>query len=226
MKLPARPRLLVFTLTLLATLLAPAPTAAAPVSWANDIDQLTAVDATKPPAPDGVVFVGSSSIRRWTTLAEDFPAVATINRGFGGSELADSVFYAERIVIPYHPRLVVLFAGTNDLWAGKTPETVAADFTTFRTKLHAALPETKLIYIAITLAPSRARIHEQMRTANRLIAADCATAPRCRFLDINPSMLGPGGGTPRSELFVADQLHLNPAGYAIWTKVLAPYLKP
>jgi lysophospholipase L1-like esterase len=173
-----------------------------------------------------VVFVGSSSIRFWTTLAEDFPGIPTINRGFGGSQLADSVFYLDRIVIPYRPRLVVLFAGTNDLWAGKSPEAVAADFTAFRAKLHAALPETRLICLSITLAPSRARIHEQMRTANRLIAADCGSDPRCTFVDVNPPMLGAGGTTPRPELFREDQLHLLPAGYAIWTKVLAPYLKP
>jgi len=206
-------------------LLVTSPAAAAPESWAKEITALTAADTTNPPPAGAVVFVGSSSIRFWTTLAQDFPGIPTINRGFGGSELADSVFYEDRLVLAYHPRLVVLFAGTNDLWAGKSPEAVAANFTAFRARLHAALPQAKLIYIAITLAPTRARIHEQMRTANRLIAADCATDPRCTFLDINPSMLGPAGGTPRPELFRADQLHLLPAGYSIWTRVLAPYLK-
>ena len=215
---------LALILTGLLALVAPAP--ASPDAWAKDIDKLTAADATNPPPSGAVVFVGSSSIRFWTTLAEDFPGIPTINRGFGGSRLSDSVFYEDRIVIPYHPRLVVLFAGTNDLWAGVSPEAVAADFKAFRVKLHAALPKTKLIYLSITLAPSRARIHEQMRMANRLVAADCGTDPRCQFIDINPPMLGPNGGTPRPELFREDQLHLLPAGYAIWTKVLAPYLKP
>jgi hypothetical protein len=219
-------RILVVATALLAALLAPLPAIAAPETWAKEIDALTANDATKPPASGGVVFVGSSSIRLWTTLAKDFPGIPTIRRGFGGSELADSVFYADRIVIPYRPRLVVLFAGTNDLKNGKSPEAVFADFQAFRAKLHAALPTTRLIYIAITLAPSRAHLHDAMRTANRLIAADCARDPRCTFVDINPFMGGPTGGPPRPELFVADQLHLNADGYAIWTKVLAPYLKP
>lgn len=199
---------------------------AAPDFWAKDIATLTARDATNPPPPGGVVFAGSSSIRLWKTLATDFPDIPSINRGFGGSELADSVFYADRIVLPYRPRLVVLFAGTNDLKNGKTPETVLADFKAFRTKLHTALPNTPLIYLSITLAPSRAHLHDVMRTANRLISADCATDPRCTFVDINPPMLAASGGTPRPELFLADQLHLNRDGYAIWTKVLAPYLKP
>jgi len=223
---PGRPRpVFSYFLSLVVLLLPAGRAAASPEAWAKDIAALTATDAANPPPAGAVVFVGSSSIRLWTTLAQDFPGIPTINRGFGGSELADSVFYEDRLVLAYHPRLVVLFAGTNDLWAGKSPESVAANFTAFRSRLHAALPQTKLIYIAITLAPSRARIHEQMRTANRLIAADCATDPRCTFLDINPSMLGPDGGTPRPELFRPDQLHLLPAGYAIWTKVLAPYLK-
>ena len=113
---------LVLILTGLLFLASPAP--ATPSDWAKDIDKLTAADATTPPPAGAVVFVGSSSIRFWTTLAEDFPGIPTINRGFGGSELADSVFYADRLVIPYRPRLVVLFAGTNDLWAGKSPEAV------------------------------------------------------------------------------------------------------
>jgi lysophospholipase L1-like esterase len=204
----------------------PAPLQAASEAWTNEIDQLTATDATNPPPAGGVVFVGSSSIRLWETLAQDFPDIPTINRGFGGSELADSVFYFDRIVLPYAPRLVVLFAGSNDLALDKPPETVAADFKAFRTKLHAALPETRLIYLSVTLSPSRARVHEQMRTANRLIAADCATDPRCTFVDINMPMLAPGGITPRPELFGPDQLHLNRDGYALWTKVLAPHLKP
>ncbi len=215
---------LLLRLTLSAALLTPFASAA-PDFWLKEIEALTANDAAQPPAPGGVVFVGSSSIRLWQTLAQDFPDIATINRGFGGSELADSVFYLDRIVLPYQPRLVVLFAGTNDLNNGKTPETVAADFKAFRTKLHTALPEAKLLYISITLAPSRAKIHDQMRTANQLISTDCATDPRCTFVDINTPM-AEDKATPGPELFVEDQLHLNAAGYAIWAKVLAPHLKP
>jgi lysophospholipase L1-like esterase len=225
-KAPTPIRCLFSTLIfLLATVLPAATVQASPEIWAKEIDRLTATDVTNPPPAGGVVFVGSSSIRLWTTLAKDFPDIATINRGFGGSELADSVFYADRIVIPYRPRLVVLFAGTNDLKNGKTPEAVLTDFKAFRAKLHSALPDTRLIYLAITFAPSRTHIHEQMRATNRLIALDIATDPRCTFVDINPSMTNPDGLLPDS-LFVEDRLHLNREGYAIWAKVLAPYLKP
>jgi len=211
--------------TLLTALLLTIPARATPDKWAADIAQFTAADAAHPPAPGAVVFVGSSSIRFWTTLAEDFPGVVSVNRGFGGSELADSVFYADRIVIPYKPRLVVLYAGENDLNAGKPPETVLADFRAFRAKVHAALPATRIIYLAIKESPSRAKVRPQVLAANRLIAADCAADARCTFVDVAAPLLDARGGY-RPELFREDQLHLLPSGYAIWTRVLAPYLKP
>jgi lysophospholipase L1-like esterase len=210
---------------LFAALLLAAPALATPEKWTAEIGNFVATDATHPPPAGAIVFVGSSSIRYWTTLAEDFPGVVSINRGFGGSELADSVFYADRIVIPYRPRLVVLYAGENDLWDGKSPETILADFHAFRTKVHAALPKTRIIFLAIKESPSRARVRAQVFEANRLIAADCATDPRCTFVDVATPLLD-AQGRPRPELFRPDQLHLLPAGYAIWTKVLAPYLKP
>jgi len=216
-------RRLLPVLILLGCLLLPA--AADPAKWLKEIDRLTAHDATTPPPRDAVVFVGSSSIRRWDSLAQDFPGIPTINRGFGGSELADSVFYADRIVIPYHPRTVVVFAGTNDIWAGKAAETVAQDFKDFRTKIHASLPTAKIIYLAINFAPSRVRVMEQMRRANQLIAADCAADSRCTFVDVCTPMLD-ANGQSQPRYFVEDQLHLNPSGYAIWTGILAPYLQP
>lgn len=215
-------------LRLLPALLLVTAALAAPEKWAADIDKLTAADTAQPPPRGAVVFVGSSSIRLWTSLAEDFPDITPINRGFGGSELADSVFYADRIVIPYAPRLVVLYAGENDLadlQAPKSPEKVLADFRAFRARIHAALPRTRIIYLSIKESPSRERVRAEVRAANRLIAADCATDPRCTFVDVATPLLDAQGGY-RPELFKADQLHLLPAGYAIWTKVLAPHLKP
>lgn len=196
-----------------------------PEQWKTDIAEFEKADAAHPPPQGAVLFIGSSSIRLWTTLAEDFPGIASINRGFGGSELADSVFYANRIVLPYRPRVVVLYAGDNDIWAGKTPETVLADFRAFRTKVHAALPETRIIYLAIKESPSRARVRAEIRRTNRLIAADCAANPHCEFIDVDTPMLAPDGGF-RLELFRDDQLHMTATGYAIWTRLLAPHLRP
>lgn len=197
---------------------------AAPERWAEEIAKLTATEATLPTAPGSVVFVGSSSIRLWSTLAADFPGVRVLNRGFGGSELADSVFYADRLILPHRPRTVVVYAGENDLWAGKSPEAVLADFQAFRKKIHAALPPTRVIFLSIKFSPARARIHEQIRAANRLIGEDCATDPRCTFVDVATPLLGADGAL-RPDVYVADGIHLSPAGYAIWARLLAPHLE-
>lgn len=198
---------------------------AAPEKWTAAIDKFTQADAAHPPAPGGVVFVGSSSIVKWTSLAKDFPGENVIQRGFGGSELADSAFYADRIVIPYRPRAVVVYAGDNDLNAGKTPEKVFSDFKEFVAKVHAALPQTRIVFIGIKPSPSRWKIHDKGERANALIAAECAKDPqRLRFVDVWKPMLD-AKGQPRPELFVADMLHMNPAGYAIWTPLVAAALK-
>ena len=210
-------------LIILAGLLASAH--AVPATWTAEIDSLTKADAVHPPAPGGIVFVGSSSIRFWASLAEDFPGRNVLNRGFGGSELADSVFYEDRIVLAYHPRTVVLYAGENDLWAGKSPEQVQADFRAFRAKLEATLPEARLLYLAIKESPSRTRVRDAVRQANALIAADCAADQHCLFVDVATPMLD-AAGKPRPEIFRDDQLHMKPAGYAIWVKVLTPLLTP
>lgn len=217
-RLPMRLLLLLFALLT-------APLSAKPDAWVAEIDRLTSADRPDQVVPGSVVFVGSSSIRLWTSLAEDFPGVPTINRGFGGSELADSVFYFDRLVPGHRPRAVVLYAGDNDIWAGKTPEAVAADFAAFRAKLHAALPAARLFYLAIKPSPSRARVWPQGQEANRLIAAQCAADPLCTFVDVATPLLD-ATGHPRPELYREDQLHLRPAGYALWTQVLAPLLRP
>jgi lysophospholipase L1-like esterase len=198
---------------------------AAPERWAKEIAALTKDDETKPPVPGAVLFVGSSSIRLWESLSEDFRNIPIINRGFGGSQIADSTFYASRIIISYRPRAIVLYAGENDIADGKTAEAVAQDFQSFRTKIHEALPEAHIYYLSIKFSPSRAKFRDSMHRANELIAADCEQVKNCTFVDVNIPMLN-SAGQPRPELFQDDLLHMRAAGYAIWTKVLNPLLRP
>ena len=197
---------------------------AAPEKWAAAIQKFTEADKTNPPPRDAVVFVGSSSIVKWTSLAQDFPGHTVINRGFGGSQLEDSVFYADRIVTPYRPRTVVLYAGDNDLNAGKTPEAVSADFKAFVAKVHARLPQTRVVYIAVKPSPSRWKIKDKGEQTNALIKAECAKDSRLRFVDIWQPMLNEKG-EPRPELFVKDMLHMNEAGYRVWAPLVAAALK-
>jgi lysophospholipase L1-like esterase len=195
---------------------------AQPDKWEATIKKFEEADAKAQPAPGGIVFVGSSSIRLWR-LSEGFPDLPVINRGFGGSQLADSVRYADRIVTPYRPRVVVLYAGDNDIAAGKSPETIRDDYRNFVAAVRAKLPCTKIVFISIKPSPSRWKLADKAREANRLIRED-QRCDRCQsFVDVWPDMLG-ADGQPRAELFVADKLHLSPAGYEIWTKLLRPCL--
>jgi len=199
--------------------------AADPAKWQKDIDAFVAADAAQSPHPGGIVFVGSSSIRMWKTLKEDFPGFHVVNRGFGGSQLDDSVHFFDQLVRPHTPRVVVLYAGDNDLWSGKSPETVLADFQAFCAKVHEAFPQARVAYIAIKPSPSRWKIREQMIRANELIQAECAKDPHRVFIDVFTPMLD-ASGEPRPELYLKDMLHMNEAGYAIWTRAVAPVLKP
>jgi len=191
--------------------------------WESSIARFEALDAKHPPPKEAILFIGSSSIVGWD-LAKSFPGLPVINRGFGGSHLADSVRYAERIVLPYRPKIVVLYAGDNDLAAGKSPEQVWEDYKAFVNKVHAALPQTKIIYIGIKPSIARWKLIDNIRKANRLIAETAAADQRLAFVDIEKPMLAPDG-KPRQELFKADGLHLNQTGYKLWSDLLRPHLK-
>jgi lysophospholipase L1-like esterase len=192
--------------------------------FAKEIEAFEASDKTNPPPTGAILFIGSSSIRLWTTLAEDFPKHRVINRGFGGSQIIDSVNYAERIVLPYKPRLIVFYAGGNDINAGKTPEQVFADYRAFLKKVHGVLPKTRIDYISI--APNRARWAqvEKVKAANQLIEAHTKSDPRLTFINVFPKMLGEDG-QPLPDIYVADRLHMNARGYKLWKGIVGPYLE-
>jgi lysophospholipase L1-like esterase len=195
--------------------------AAAP--WESAIQAFERQDRDRPPPKNAIVFVGSSSIRLWD-LAKSFPGKEVINRGFGGSQLADSVRYAPRIVVKYEPRRVVLYAGDNDLGAGKSPERVHADFRAFVEAVHRDLPKARIAFISIKPSILRWRLVDKVRQANGLIEADCKKDERLLYVDVFTPMLG-DDGKPRPELFVSDGLHLNARGYELWASILGPHLK-
>lgn len=192
--------------------------------WEQDMQRFAAEDARSPPPLGAVLFIGSSSIRFWDTLAADFPGVTTINRGFGGSEIRDSTWYADRIVVPYRPRLIVLYAGDNDLNSGRSPEQLLQDFRGFVRRVRRDLPDVRIAYIASKPSPSRAALLEVQCRANALIQAEAARQPYLDFIDVFTPMLD-GRGQPREELFIEDRLHMNHAGYTLWQRLVAPYLR-
>ena len=198
------------------------PSASSPDPWRDDMAAFAKLDAAKMPPPGGVVFVGSSSIRMWD-VAKSFPELSAINRGFGGSQICDATHFAEVLVVKYKPRLIVLYAGDNDINSGKSAEQVSIDFQTFVAKVRKSLPEAPIVYISIKPSLARWAQRETQREANRLIAADCEKNETLEFVDVWPVMLG-DDGEPRKEMFVEDGLHLNETGYKPWVDLVRPVL--
>ena len=199
------------------------PTFAADDPWQAEIAALVAQDSAAPPPREGVVFVGSSSIRLWTTLARDFPGVPVVNRGFGGSMIADSTRHAAQLIVPYRPRLVVLYAGDNDVEGGHSPRQVLADFEAFVARVQTDLPNTAIAFVSIKPSIARESLWPVMRAANAAVAKWAATRTDVAYVEVASAMLG-ADGKPRPELLRDDGLHMAPAGYAIWIERLRPVL--
>jgi len=190
----------------------------------KEIAAYEAADKTNPPPVGAIEFTGASGIRLWKTLAEDYPQYKVFNRGFGGSEMSDCVYFAERIVIPYKPKLIVIQAGGNDINAGKSPEQVLADFKAFVEKVRAKLPDVRIAYLSMNPSPSRWAQREKQQKGNALVKAYIESGKNLDYIDFWGAMLGPDA-LPREDLFVADRLHNNAAGYKIRAEIVRPHLE-
>jgi lysophospholipase L1-like esterase len=191
--------------------------------WAKEMAAFEQADRQSQAAASSIVFVGSSSIRLWD-LARSFQDLRALNRGFGGSHIEDSIRHVDLLVIKHKPRTVIFYAGDNDIAAGKTPQQVSDDFETLVAKIHAALPETRVAFIAIKPSIQRWALVAKVREANALIRAYCDADDRLGFVDVDGPMLG-WDGKPRKDLFVADGLHLSARGYDLWTTLVRPFLE-
>jgi lysophospholipase L1-like esterase len=193
--------------------------------WEPAIRDFEEQDKMHPPKPGCIVFAGSSSFRFWDTLISDMKPLDVINRGFGGSEFSDLDQYANRIVVAYRPRAVVVYEGDNDLAEGssKTPEMVASDFRKFVQTVHAPLPDTWIYILAIK--PSKLRWNQwpAMKAANKLMQDYAATQQHVQYIDIATPMFDANGNLPR-DLFKSDGLHPTPKLYAMWTAIIKPIL--
>jgi lysophospholipase L1-like esterase len=191
--------------------------------WNADIQAFEASDKANPPPANAVLFIGSSSIRFWKSLATDFPGYRVINRGFGGSDLDDSTAFADRIVAPYHPAALVMYAGDNDLQGGDSPEQVRDDFAAFVGKVRQTQPNLPIAFIAIKPSVARVGLLPAILQANKLIRDWAMTQKGVAFLDVVPAMLD-AQGQPKPDLFIEDGLHMNAKGYALWVAQVAPWL--
>jgi lysophospholipase L1-like esterase len=192
--------------------------------WDASFAAFAADDKAHAPTPGGVLFVGSSSIRLWDGLETDFKSLpVVVKRGFGGSRMFDCAQYLRRLVVPYQPRLVLVYAGDNDLAEGRSPQDVLKSFMTFVEGVRQSLPATRIAYISVKPSPSRIALMPKIRETNALIQAYTEATPNTDFIDVFSAMLNPAG-QPRMELFRADALHLNPVGYALWTQIISTHL--
>jgi lysophospholipase L1-like esterase len=191
--------------------------------FATEIAGYEQADRWQFPDQGRILFLGSSTIRMWTTLAQDFPEHSVLNRGFGGARIAEITQNLDRIVFPYAPRQIVFFAGGNDLADGHSPEQAVADFRAFVAQVRQRLPKIPVIYIGIYHNPFRWIYRDKFETANALIAEFCQRTPGLVFLETAPSFLGEDG-RPRRTHFAEDQLHLNASGYRVLSALLRPHL--
>jgi lysophospholipase L1-like esterase len=199
-------------------------TSYAPGAWEWSIARFETADRLQKPPDYIVVFTGSSSITFWATLEQDMAPLPVINRGFGGSKLPQVTEYVDRIVLPYHPRAVVLYAGINDL-AGlraKTAQAVCTDFKTFVKIVH-AVSEIPIYYIGITSIPAGWNLWPIAQETNELIKAFTIQNQRLHFIDLAEHLLTPEG-LPDRTLYRSDGRHLNQKGYALWTAMIKPIL--
>ena len=182
-------------------------------------------DQESPPPRDGIVFVGSSSFTGWAQLEQDFAPLPAINRGFGGSYLSESVDYAHRIVIPYQPRAVVVYAGENDIGQGQSGQQVFEQLQRFVAKVHAQCAGAEIFFVSIKPSPGRGEGLREIRIANDLARNFAAQTPRVTYIDISTPMLG-ANGVGRAEFFVDDGIHMKRNGYELWRDVIRPFLEP
>ncbi|HAN98835.1 MAG TPA: hypothetical protein DCQ98_15995 [Planctomycetaceae bacterium] len=184
--------------------------------WADEMRAFEQADGATPPRSGGVLFVGSSSIRLWD-LERAFPGCGFVNRGFGGSTLADSIRWFDRVIRPHAPALIVVYAGDNDIANGLTPAETAADFARLVALTHRHVPDARIVYLTIKPSVARWSMIDRQREANRRIEGLCAADERLRYLDVGACLLS-DEGRPDPSFFVEDGLHLSDRGYALWNE--------
>lgn len=194
-------------------------------AFQNEIQAFKKQDSISPPPKNAILFTGSSSFRKWTDVQSYFPAYTIINRGFGGSVLPDVIRYANDIIIPYHPKQVLIYCGDNDLASSDsiTPQIVADRFKQLFYVTRNALPKTRVSFVSIKPSPRRERLMPKMKQANSLIKSFLAKQKNTSYIDVFNPMLLPNG-KPKPDLFLEDKLHMNEKGYVIWQKAIQPYL--
>lgn len=191
----------------------------------NEIRAFKHQDSLSLPKPNCILFIGSSSVRKWTDLERRFAGKPIVRRGVGGSTLSQLVkYYTPYIMFPYHPRKIFIYAGENDIAYGGNADSVFTNFKILYSMIRHQLPDVKIYYLSIKPSPSRTQFRAEFDKANDVVKNYLAGKPNSLFIDMNPSIFRKGTTMPDSSLFEKDYLHLNSKGYDRWQKVLTPYV--
>lgn len=195
-----------------------------PARFEAEIKKYEAADQVQLPPRNAIVCYGSSTMRLWGPhLAEDLAPLTVVPRGFGGSNMNDALFFLDRLVIPYHPRAILLYEGDNDIGQGIAPAQVVAVFKQLVAKVHEQLPQARIYVLAIKPSILRWKLLPQMEEANKGLQQVCAADPLLTFIDAGHSLLD-ANGEPRPELYQKDKLHMTRAGYLLWRDAVRPIL--
>lgn len=191
----------------------------------NDIQVFKRQDSINMPAKGQILFVGSSSFTKWTDVQNYFPQYKILNRGFGGSTLEDVIYYADDVIFRYDPKQIVIYCGENDFAGNDSlyPAQVAERFFTLFNMIRSKYKKVPIAYISMKPSPSRQHLMAKFNVANVMIKSFLAKKKKTSFIDVYHKMLKPDG-TPLTDIFIADNLHMNAKGYAIWQKIIEPYL--
>jgi lysophospholipase L1-like esterase len=195
-----------------------------PVLWEESIEEYLAQDRVSAPPEGGILFVGSSFIRQWTTLEGDMSPLPVINRGFGGSRSHEVLYYMERIVLPYRPSIIVYYAGANDVDAGVPAEEIAGNFRKFADRVAGELPETRVFFVSVIRAPQKRARWKVVDDANSRVREFVIGRKNLGYIEVNPPLFEEKGNA-RMGLYLEDQLHFNADGYAEMTKVIRPIIE-
>ncbi|MBL8240624.1 MAG: hypothetical protein JNM66_24610 [Bryobacterales bacterium] len=198
--------------------------AAKPERFAAAIESFLESDKHNPPPKGGILFIGSSIFRQWKTLEQQMAPLPVFNRAFGGSQTNDILHYMDQVVLPYAPKIIVYYCGSNDINAGLEAEAIAQRYATFADRVHARLPETRIFFVAINRAPQKRAKWDVVDAANGIVERRSRTDRRLGYIDVNPALFDKAG-QPRLELYQKDQLHFLEPAYAEFTAIIRPVIE-
>ena len=194
-----------------------------PIVLATLVSPARAAQVAPSAQAGAVLFVGSSIFHRWTHLSSQMAPLPVVNRAIDGLQTGDVLRMVDRVVIPSRPRVVVYYAGSNDVNAGEPAAAIVGRIRQFVDRVTIALPATRIIFVSVNRAPEKQDRWDLVDAVNREIEAYAATSERLEYVDVNPVLFN-RDGTPRLEFYMSDQLHLRPAAYEGFARILKPIL--